>query len=739
MEQLLTKIQDYAVKLIGKPILVIASAGSGKTRIIVEKIKYLLDNGYNKNKLVALTFTNKAADEIIKRITKEENQIFPYFSTFHSFCLKIMKEHPELFNINPDFTVIDDDDQEEIIKDLTSKIKINNKNNYLNDEIYSINYLIDKINFIKLDKIDFNKEKIVYKKLKFEKDNYVKTIFYEYENFLRKNNLFDFQDLLIFSLKGLINNNTSNFFKLKFEYILVDEYQDTNWIQKEILKNIYNGNNLLAVGDEDQAIYSFRGGDVNNILNFEVDFPNSEIIFMTENFRSGKNIINFANFIISQNKNRRKKELKNALNKEGEVNLVNTNTNYDDSYAIVFIIKNLINQNYKLSDIAILYRANFQSGLIEKALLEENISYIIYGAISFFKRKEVKIAFDFIAFILNQSSIYLFSKLININRIGIGPKKIEDFIHFAKKEGFVQDNSIVNYLIKYKKNSEFVNFGEKIIDLIQYYNSPVEFLIKLKDIFKLDEYFIKISKDEKEIEERKENYETLIKIALEFKNKLKSSTIKDFYEKFVLYSREKNSNDFNGVKLMTIHLAKGLEFPIVIISGATNGLLPLIRLKDIENADIEEERRLFYVASTRAKDILYITSYSLTNYSYEYIINKIQNTKKENLKIFLQNFGKPSLFLKGIENLNFVNFYFYNSKLNQLIKINNQLNLNKNNKIENNLSTKEILDININEDLIINHKNYGKLKIINIIEISKNIKIYECINNKGEKIKILIN
>lgn len=732
----LTSTQEYAVKLMGFPILIVASAGSGKTRVIVEKIKYLLNLGIQKNRIVALTFTNKAADEIVKRISKTEKDFFPYFGTFHSFCLKILKENYSIFNINPNFSIIDDDDQFEIIKELYKKYIENNKIK----KNYSLESIVEKINFIKLDKIEFDNNKIIYKKLNFENEKIIKEIFLEYEKVLRENNFFDFQDLLLFTLRGLKNENNHNIIKNYFDYILVDEYQDTNWIQKEILKYIYNGSNLLAVGDEDQAIYSFRGGDVNNILNFEKDFPNAKIIFMTENFRSGKNIINFANFIISKNKFRREKRLTSALNFDGEVCIWNLRSEEEEQAAIVSIIKKLINIGYKLNDIAILFRANWQSGIIEKALMDENIKYTLYGAISFFKRKEIKIAFDFISFILNPSSHYLLAKLINLNRIGIGEKKIGEFINFAFYNGYKNSDSLIPYLLIYEKNKEFKSFGEKIKILYEYFDSPVNFLIKLKEIFNLYETFKKIQYDSISPEEREENYEQLIFIAEEFSKKLPKATIKDFYEKFILYSREKIEKDNDTVKLMTIHLAKGLEFPVIIITDVINGILPYIRLKDINGTNIEEERRLFYVASTRAKEKLFILTYAqysdLNNFAYTIKINnEIENPE---LIKYLENFKAPSLFLEGFDKLNFINFInsnenfkFKNTKLNYNDNNNNN---NRNNNGKNN--NEEEKDNNLKNGFI-NHKDYGILKIIKTTKISKNIVIYECLNAKGDLIKII--
>ena len=253
---------------------------------------------------------------------------------------------------------------------------------------------------------------------------------------------------------------------------MVDEFQDTNWIQMELLKYISSSNNLLAVGDEDQAIYSFRGGTIENILNFEKVFPNTKLIFMTENFRSGKNILNFANFIISTNKERRDKSLIPTTNIDSKVSIIKCFNIEEQAQAIVSILKSLIDEKEDLNQIAILYRANWQSANIEELLLENKINYQIFGSISFFKRKEIKVAFDFISFLTNQNSFYLFSKLINLNRIRIGEKTIEKFENYLKKNNYQKEESLINYILKYENKKDIRNFGYKIIELTNYTNDP---------------------------------------------------------------------------------------------------------------------------------------------------------------------------------------------------------------------------------------------------------------------------
>jgi len=760
----LTKTQEDAVKSFGQPILVIASAGSGKTRIIVEKLFYLLQLGVPSDTIVILTFTNKAANEIIERVSKKYSFNFPYISTFHSFCLKLLKEYYDMFGINNNFSIIDDDEQIEVIKNIINnknflnKIENFNKQRIILDgEEIDINdkkfpyKVTDKINFIKLDKIKFDNDKIIFTKLEKE-DEILKIIFEEYQNFLNINNFFDFQDLLIYVLKGLQKSNISEFFKNKFNYIMVDEFQDTNWIQMELLKYISSSNNLLAVGDEDQAIYSFRGGTIENILNFEKVFPNTKLIFMTENFRSGKNILNFANFIISTNKERRDKSLIPTTNIDSKVSIIKCFNIEEQAQAIVSILKSLIDEKEDLNQIAILYRANWQSANIEELLLENKINYQIFGSISFFKRKEIKVAFDFISFLTNQNSFYLFSKLINLNRIRIGEKTIEKFENYLKKNNYQKEESLINYILKYENKKDIRNFGYKIIELTNYTNDPEFFLQKLYEIMDLKTFFEKIRYDEIDSEEREENYNQLILLAKDFKKKFQNATIFDFYNNYILYTRESYNNK-DGVKLLTIHLAKGLEFKIVFICGLTEGLLPYVRIKNPEATNLEEERRLFYVAITRAKEKLYIFTHK---YIPPYLYNK---DLLFTLITKFPNYGKISSFLNSVENLNFVNFYSYDNFNNKIVKIDkedfindgidsNYYNINSyNNEFykekKENINQTDNNDKNelqnLNEGDIFINKRYGKLIIKEIIKISNNLIIYKCIDQNGNEIKIIKN
>lgn len=759
----LTPSQIEAIKIIDRPVLVIAVAGSGKTRVITEKIKYLLENDYRPESIVGITFTNKAANEMKERVGEFYSFALPYVTTIHSFCLKLLKEYSDLFKIKKDFLVADEELQISIIKEILKKESILNKYSPKNIR-HSLSLIKIKINqdLTGLIKIFGTYKKAI---------NFYNT----YQKYLSDNNLLDFGDLILKVVETLkLNEEIKLFFQNKFKYFLIDEYQDTNQIQRDLLKLLVDQNNITAVGDEDQSIYSFRGSDVTNIMNFEKDFKNAKIIFMETNFRSNINILNIANEIIKKNKFRREKKLIPFKKNNGEVYLFVEYNEKSEAKRAINIIKNNIKNGYNYNDIAILYRANWQSAYIEQYLFKNHIPYKIFHGMSFYRRKEIKIIFNFIGYILNPDSFILFKSIINIPKKGIGIKTINN-VH--KEFQISEYNSLIEFLLNYK-NGKIKNFAFKIYKL-KSIKSPSKLIEMLIEEFNLMEYF-KDDEDSK-IEERKENLNQLIKISREFelesnkKSKVSSDPVLEFYNQFMLYANE-NPLNIKGVNLLTLHSAKGLEFKIVIIIGVVDGIIPMIKIdddsefyknlniKNIIKKKIEEERRLFYVGITRAKEKLYFISYhnSINYYGYE---NRIKNISQFliNIPEFYftaisipsqnHNFEKnnllntPNLFSDTTIDNEFINLNYNNQKSYSNSKIYKNKDYNKDNDSnysiynykENNDSSNHNFNkkneveqsvFKVDDKVFI--KNYGKGTIIEIKNLNKLTRIKIKMENGNE-------
>lgn len=735
----LTPSQIEAIKTVDKPVLVIAVAGSGKTRVITEKIKYLISLGYPANSIVAITFTNKAANEMKKRVGEFTFQTLPYVTTIHSFCLRLLKQYPDLFNINKDFLVADEELQLSIIKDILKK-----KYNLTN---YSTKSIRHEISLIKI-----NLDNDISGLIKIFSDQKKALDFYNtYQKYLLENNLLDFGDLILKVVETLKSNESIKlFFQNRFSYFLIDEYQDTNQIQRKLLKLLVKVNNITAVGDEDQSIYSFRGSDITNIMNFENDFENAKIIFMEKNFRSNVKILDIANIIIKQNQFRRNKKLIPDKTDNGEVHFFREYDEKREAKRVVNIIKNNINDGYNYNDIAILYRANWQSAYIEQYLFKNHIPYKIYHGLSFYKRKEIKTIFNFIGFILNSNSIFLLKSVINIPKKGIGEKTIDKIIDKYQSS----KNNILLDILKESRKNTIKEFAKKIIKLKKI-KKPSILIESIINEFKLYEYFEK--EDSTKLEDRKENISQLIKISKEFEiengklnnnnnsninnhlnennlldNKKENNTdnknfdpLLEFYNQFMLYSNE-NPLNTNGVNLLTLHSAKGLEFKIVIIIGVINGIIPMIKMEDVNEISnikkimkkrIEEERRLFYVGITRAKEKVYFISYYYSSNFY-----RSKNSHK-NVSSFLTHIPKEYFDTISIasENPNYFDYKntfknnSFNSTLDELKK------LGEDSKEDNEKSKDIINNFEIGDKVLI--QNYGKGAILEIAKLKNMTKL----------------
>lgn len=586
--------QKEAVVNTDGPMLILAGAGSGKTKVLTTKVAYLIEEkNIDPNNILAITFTNKAAKEMKERIFKLEGNSAFYIqiSTFHSFGLKILKENCELLGYEKNFTILDSDDSLSIIKKIMKELNIdankynpkaiknvisNNKNEIIDPEKYSL-YVNTDFDEIALE---------VYRK---------------YEKSLKINNAVDFDDLLILPLK-LFNNNPGVLQKYqeKYKYVFIDEYQDTNepqYILSKMISAKYK--NITVVGDADQAIFTWRGANYKNILNFEKDYKDAKVVLLEENYRSTKTILNAANNVIKNNKVRKEKNLWTQNEEGSKITYYKAFDEKDESNYVVNEIKKLIEKGVNPKDICVLYRANAQSRTVEEAFLTSNISYNIVGSYAFYNRKEIKDLIAYLKLIYNNKDDVSLLRVINYPKRGIGNKAIENL---AIKSN-VLDKSLYE-VIDSGKELEFKNMIEEIKKEESHLT-----LTELIDMV-LDKSGMKKSlEDEKSIEAdiRLENLEEFKSIAKAMEINEGIVSLEELLDKLALVSdvsEQKNDNE-DKVTLMTMHAVKGLEYDYVFVVGVEEGLFPHSNSLE-SNDELEEERRLCYVAITRAKKKLYL-------------------------------------------------------------------------------------------------------------------------------------
>ncbi len=587
----LTNLNEQQKKAVLKkdgPLLVLAGAGSGKTKVLTTKVAYLIEQGVNPNNILAITFTNKAAKEMKERISNLIDTNSIQISTFHSFGLKIIRENYELLGYNKNFTIIDSEDSNSIIKKILKDLNISENFKVVKSIISSNkNELITPIDYIKYVQTEF--------------DEMILKVYERYEKKLKKNNCIDFDDLLLLPIMLFRKYpDTLKKYQEKYKYVLIDEYQDTNQAQYLMAKMISSKyKNICVVGDDSQSIYSWRGSNYKNILNFEKDYPNCEVILLEQNYRSTKKIIESSNTLIKHNKIRKDKNLW-TLNEDGEdITYFQATNEIDEARYVVNEINKLIDKNEKLGEIAILYRTNAQSQNFEKELLLSNIPYKIVGSFYFYNRKEIKDLMAYLKLIYNSLDDNSLLRIINVPKRKIGKVTIDNLINKANLE-----NKSIYEIIDNGKELEF----KKLIEHFKEIKDDLT-LTQLVDLI-LNETGLKeeIKKsNELESELRLENLEEFKTITSQFEEKYGIISLEEFLSEISLVSdvsEYKNNND--AVTLMTVHLAKGLEFDNVFVVGLEEGLFPHFNAKD--NNEIEEERRLLYVAITRAKKKLYLVN-----------------------------------------------------------------------------------------------------------------------------------
>ena len=609
MQEILKGLNDKqyeAVVNTDGPVLVIAGAGSGKTKVLTHKIAYLIQE---KNilpwNILAITFTNKAANEMKERIAGLVGETAKdiWMGTFHSICVRILRKHIDQIGYDSSFIIFDTSDQKSLIKKCLKELQIDDKQ-------FSEKIVQTEISNAKNDMLepgeyafkvhgDFRRERIA-------------TVYELYQKKLKENNAIDFDDIINFTIK-IFNERPeiANYYSSKFKYVLVDEYQDTNKSQFTLVKMLAEVNqNITVVGDNDQGIYSFRGADIANILNFEKDFKNTKIIKLEQNYRCTGNILKAANAIIKNNETKYEKKLW-TQNDEGALPRVYSADNeYDEASFIVEQISRLKREeNYKYSDFAILYRMNTQSRAIEDILRREAIPYKMVGGLKFYERKEIKDIISYLRLAQNPSDNLSLIRIINEPKRGIGKTSLDKVEQMANHNEtsmyeIIKDANLYGLNRVYLKSREFIDLIEdarakkdtmKVSEFIQY-------------ILKKSGY-IKALEEEKtiEAENRLENLDEFLTVAMEFEKEEAENTLQDFLEGMTLSSDIDNVEETeDSVTLMTLHSAKGLEFPAVFLVGMEEGIFPGFRSIGEPEA-IEEERRLCYVGVTRARENLFLT------------------------------------------------------------------------------------------------------------------------------------
>ena len=557
----LNKEQIEAIKYIDGPLLVMAGAGSGKTKVLTTRIAYLIKQGISPDSILAITFTNKAAREMRQRVNSLLGSISNYMqiSTFHSFGLTILKQYYEFALLSKNFTILDSDDTVSLVKKLV-------KGSGRDPKVYNPKTIRNKISSAKNELIDPDKLS-TFSACEF--DDVVVEIYREYEKKLLSNNSVDFDDLLTLPIKIFTEHKeVLKEFQEQYKYILIDEYQDTNHVQYILTKMLSaKYKNICVVGDPDQSIYGFRGSNYRNILNFEKDYPDTKVIMLEQNYRSTKNILKAANDVISHNKKRKEKKLWTDNNIGDKIVYKRCLDEKDEAYYVTNQISDLIKNGVSKNNIAILYRTNAQSRNIEEAMLEANIPYKVVGSFYFYNRREIKDLICYLKLIYNSSDNLSLSRIINVPQRKIGLKTIEKINEKASK-----DNVSLFDAITSGKELEFKKLIEELI-----LDSNTMSLTELVDAILIKSGIRKELESDNSIEAiaRLENLEEFKSITKGFENKYGIVSLEDFLNEISLVTDMEEAKDTTDViTMMTVHSAKGLEFDYVFIIGLEEGIFP---------------------------------------------------------------------------------------------------------------------------------------------------------------------
>lgn len=605
IEELNNKQKEAVLETEG-PCLVIAGAGSGKTKVLTHKIAYLIaEKNIAPWNILAITFTNKAANEMKERIEKLVGDIAKdiWMGTFHSICVRILRRYIDRIGFESSFLIFDTSDQRTLVKECLKTLNIDDKmftdRSVLSEISNAKNEMLEPLTYSAKYSGDFRREKIA-------------EIYTLYQKRLKENNAIDFDDIINYCIKILTENpDALEYYTEKFKYVLVDEYQDTNKAQftlVTILASKYG--NITVVGDNDQGIYSFRGADIANILNFEKDFPGTKIIKLEQNYRCTGNILKAANAVIKNNEAKYEKKLWTENEEGNKPAIYQGDDEYDEARYIIAQINHLKSEEYlNYSNYAILYRMNSQSRAIEDILRREDIPYKIIGGLKFYERKEIKDTIAYLRLIANTSDNISLKRIINEPKRGIGKTSLDNVEEISYQTGKSMYEVIKN-AEQYGLNRVFANSREfiELIEEMKAKKEELEISELIKQVLNKSGYTKALELENTvEAESRLQNIEELLTVAIEFEEEFAENSLNDFLESITLSSDIDNLEETEEtVTLMTLHSAKGLEFPVVFLVGMEEGIFPGYKTIG-EPKELEEERRLFYVGITRVKQYLYLT------------------------------------------------------------------------------------------------------------------------------------
>jgi len=683
----LNEPQKKAVETTEGPVMVIAGAGSGKTNVLTRRVAYIIDSlAVPKDNILAITFTNKAANEMRERIGHllEIRTHGMWISTFHAMCAKILREHIDYLGYSTNFQIIDDDDATQMIKIIMRDMDIDPR--------------LIKPKKLKNHVLNVKRDPGLLEEYHEPMVTYLKQVYPQYQKRLKDNNLLDFDDLLLLTIQLLKEEKSVRaFYQQQFEYVMVDEFQDTNDIQYKLIRLLTGEkNNVFIVGDEDQSIYAFRGANIENLKKFQRDFKNVKRIVLEQNYRSTNTILKAANQVIKSNKNRIEKNLFSTKSEGEKIRFFKGMTERDEADYVVEKINELKAKGYDYSDFGVLYRANSTSRIFEETFMKRRIPYTIVGNTSFFKRKEIKDMVAYLRLILNVNDDYSFQRVINEPKRGIGRKTVETLRAFAASQDKSmfeaigdETNPLSGRAINHLK--AFRTMIERLIDQIW----QTDFNTFLDDLLNATSYKEALKKDEK----GDVRYENILELKTMLKESEKTYDTKDkrtlltyVLEDISLKSQENDVSDEDSVTLMTMHAAKGLEFPVVFIVALEQGLFPLYRsLEDPQG--LEEERRLMYVAVTRAQDYLF-----LTNAKQRYLFG--EPTANRN-SVFIKEMDQTLLKPEG--------YAIANKKKHKTYTKSRQTMMNKHRQ-----SLKDYSDNDLNKGDKITHKTFGEGVVISV-------------------------
>ena len=640
----LNKEQKEAVLHTEGPLLLLAGAGSGKTRVLTHRVAYLIDEmGVNPWNILAITFTNKAAQEMRERVDQiagfGADQV--WVATFHATCMRILRRHIDRLGYDSNFTIYDTDDQKSVIKQVCKRLNIDTK-------MYKERTLLSEISSAKDELVDVREFEV--KSVGDYKKSVIAKVYREYQETLKKSNALDFDDIIVKTVE-LFKSCTEVLYNYqeRFKYIMVDEYQDTNTAQFELIRLLADGyRNLCVVGDDDQSIYKFRGANIRNILDYEKVYPDAKVIKLEQNYRSTQNILDAANAVIRNNRGRKEKALWTEKGAGSRVHFRQFDNAYEEAEYIADDIADKVkNDGIAYADCAVLYRTNAQSRLLEERMVVEGIPYHVVGGVNFYARQEIRDILAYLKTIDNGRDEVALRRIINVPKRSIGAASLEKVADYAQMKDITLFDALCEAdQIKGLGRAEtkirgFVNLIEVLRSGLSSYTLP-DLIKSLLERIDYAEYLR--DQDEESAEDRLGNVDELITKAAAYEETHDEPSLSEFLEEIMLVADIDNvENGDNRVLLMTLHSAKGLEFPVVYLAGMEDGLFPsFMTIASDDPLEIEEERRLAYVGITRAKEDLTLTCAKSRMLRGETQYNPVSRFVREIPKELLDNTLPPS-------------------------------------------------------------------------------------------------